>query len=97
MARPRIALAACSRLPDYEDAIRAADAEPVVVRADECRIEEVVASFAGVVLSGGGDVDPVLYHATPHATFDAAEPGRDAFELGLARLLRTAEIGRAHV
>ena len=91
MPRPRIALTACSRLPDYEDALRAAGAEPVVVRADDSRIEDVVAAFPGVVLSGGGDIDPVLYAVSPHALFDPAEPGRDTFELGLARLLRTAD------
>ena len=37
------------------------------------------------MLTGGGDVDPALYGETPHGTFEAAETGRDAFEIALAR------------
>jgi putative glutamine amidotransferase len=39
----------------------------------------------GVLLTGGGDIDPVLYGEERHPTVDDAEPGRDEFELDLAR------------
>ena len=38
-----------------------------------------------LMLTGGGDVDPALYGEAPHATFQAAEAGRDEFEIALAR------------
>ena len=44
----------------------------------------------GLLLSGGGDVEPSIYAAATHPTFSPAEPGRDAFELALARLARAA-------
>ena len=42
-----------------------------------------VAQIDGLVLTGGGDVDPVLYGADRHPSVHDAEPGRDEFEIGL--------------
>ena len=92
MASPRVAVSYCSKLPDYEASVRAAGGEPVVVRADDSRVEDILATCDGVILSGGGDVDPAYYGAPPHRTFDAAEPGRDGFELDLARCVRIEDI-----
>lgn len=39
----------------------------------------------GLVLTGGGDVDPVFYGQERHDTVHDAEPGRDEFEIDLAR------------
>jgi putative glutamine amidotransferase len=39
----------------------------------------------GVLLTGGGDVDPVFYGEERHPTSYDAEPGRDEFEIDLAR------------
>ena len=39
----------------------------------------------GLLLTGGGDVDPVFYRADRHPTVHDAEPGRDEFELDVAR------------
>ena len=41
------------------------------------------------MLTGGGDVDPKLYGEAPHATFQAAEAGRDEFEIALSRAPRS--------
>lgn len=38
-----------------------------------------------LILNGGSDVAPELYGAEPHAATDAPNPGRDDFELRLAR------------
>jgi putative glutamine amidotransferase len=40
------------------------------------------------MLTGGGDLAPSKYGETPHPTVEAAEPGRDDFELGLVALAR---------
>jgi putative glutamine amidotransferase len=37
----------------------------------------------GLLLTGGRDVDPARYGQTPHPTFEAAEDGRDDFEIAL--------------
>ena len=39
----------------------------------------------GLVLSGGGDVDPALFGEAPHPAYFPAEEGRDAAEIALVR------------
>jgi putative glutamine amidotransferase len=88
---PRIAIARCSKLPDYEASVRRAGGDPWVVDRD-ADPAEVVARADGVLLTGGGDVDPALYGEAPHATFAAAEDGRDRFEIELVRLALAADL-----
>jgi putative glutamine amidotransferase len=45
----------------------------------------VLQTIDGVLLTGGGDVDPAFYGQDRHETVEDAEPGRDEFELDLAR------------
>ena len=47
---------------------------------------------AGILLAGGGDVDPAIYRERAHPSFDAAEPGRDAYEIDLIRLADEADV-----
>jgi putative glutamine amidotransferase len=86
---PVIALAPCSKPHDYEESIRRAGGEVRILDYAKDAPAEVARSVDGILLAGGGDVRPALYGARPHATFDAAEPGRDDYELELAR--RAAE------
>ena len=46
---------------------------------------KVLNELDGVLLTGGGDVDPVFYGEDRHPLTDDAEPGRDEFEIDLAR------------
>ena len=46
----------------------------------------------GLLLTGGGDIDPVLYGDERHPTVDDAEPGRDEFEIDLARRAMGADL-----
>jgi putative glutamine amidotransferase len=39
----------------------------------------------GLVLTGGGDIEPRRFGETPHATVDEVSPARDELELGLTR------------
>ena len=82
---PRIAITPTTAIADYEEAIRRAGGDVWRLSFTEDRVEEVVQHADGVLLTGGGDVDPALYGASPHPTFDPAEPGRDAYELALVR------------
>ena len=77
-----IAIAPCSKLPDYEESVRRAGGEVRVLTPTDAAAD-VIASVQGLLLTGGGDVQPSIYGATPHASFDPAEAGRDEFEIEL--------------
>ena len=80
-----IAIAQSRRMADYEESVKRAGGEPVVVAAGGERPEHVLARVDALVLTGGADVDPKLYGEAPHASFESAEAGRDAFEIELSR------------
>jgi putative glutamine amidotransferase len=89
---PLIAVARCSKLHDYEESVRRAGGEPWVLDLEADRPADVVARVAGLLLTGGGDVDPSLYGEAPHPAFSAAEPGRDAYEIELVRRALDADL-----
>ena len=82
---PIIAISACSKLHDYEESVRRAGGEPRVITPGTAAAADVIRDCDGLLLTGGGDVDPRLYGEQPHPAFDAAEAGRDAFEIDLVR------------
>ena len=83
---PVIAIAPCSKLPDYEESVRRAGGEVRVLNPAVDSPADVIGSVQGLLLTGGGDVRPDLYGAVAHPTFDPAEPGRDEYEIELVRL-----------
>jgi putative glutamine amidotransferase len=46
--------------------------------------EELLAPFDGLLLPGGGDLEPGRYGAAAHPALGGVDAGRDAFELALA-------------
>ena len=82
--RPLIGVTRCSKLEDYLKSVEQAGGVPRVLEFEE-RPEAVLREVGAVLLTGGGDVDPTLYGEERHPTVHDAEPGRDAFELQLAR------------
>ena len=81
---PTIGVTRCSRLDDYIASIEQTGARARVLDVTESP-RKVIGEIDGVLLTGGGDVDPAFYGADRHpATYDA-EPGRDEFEIDLAR------------
>jgi putative glutamine amidotransferase len=89
---PRIAIAPCSKLHDYEESIRRAGGDVHVIDCASESPMDVVATADGILLAGGGDVQPSTYGQTAHATFDPAEAGRDEYELELVRLASEADV-----
>ncbi len=89
---PVIAIAPCSKLPDYEESVRRAGGDARHLDRSADSPADVVASVQGVLLTGGGDVRPTIYGAIAHPTFDAAEPGRDEYEIELVRLALAADL-----
>ena len=76
------------RLGDsYVKAITQAGGVPVLLpnNLDISTVEEIAAGLDGFLLSGGGDVDPVLFGERPTEKLGTVTPRRDDFELALAR------------
>lgn len=70
----------------YVDAVRLADGLPVLLPPGDPHPDEILTSIDGLVLCGGGDLDPALFggssgHEAQYST--CAE--RDGFELALVR------------
>ncbi len=80
----------------YVRAVQRAGARAILLVADEhdaADPSELVATLDGVILSGGGsDVAPRRYGHERHPQTAAEEPGRDDFELALARAARERDI-----
>jgi putative glutamine amidotransferase len=78
----RIGITRCHRIADYIEAVAASGAEPVVLDVGHGP-RDLLKNLDGLVLSGGGDVDPALFGEAPHAAYSPAEEGRDAAEIAL--------------
>jgi putative glutamine amidotransferase len=89
---PIIAIPPCSRPHDYEEAVTRAGGQVRVLDYAKDSPAEVVASVDGILLPGGGDVQPAVYGEPVHPTFTAAEAGRDEYELELARRAVDADL-----
>jgi putative glutamine amidotransferase len=86
MSRPPVVIGVtrCSRIDDYVASVEQAGARARVLEVSESP-RRVLGEIDGLLLTGGGDVDPVLYGEDRHETVEDAEPGRDEFEIDLAR------------
>lgn len=82
--KPTIGIARCSRVDDYVSSIEQAGGRARVLETSQSP-RELVGQLAGLLLTGGGDIDPVLYGEERHPSVYDAEPGRDEFEIDLAR------------
>lgn len=81
---PVIGVTRCSRLDDYLASIERSGARARVLEVSESP-RAVLRTVNGVLLTGGGDVDPTFYGEDRHETVEDAEPGRDEFEIDLAK------------
>ena len=72
----------------YVECVQRAGGLPVVLPVvDPDEAEELMAAVSGLLLTGGGDVQPARYGARPIAETGGVDPARDAFEM---RLLEVA-------
>jgi putative glutamine amidotransferase len=86
-----IGVTRCGRLDDYVSAVEQAGGGVRVLEVTD-HPSDVLREVDGILLPGGADVDPALYGAERHAATVDAEPGRDAFELELARRALEADV-----
>ena len=71
----------------YALAVAAAGGAPLLIPPglDVRSLRVVYDRLDGVLLSGGGDVDPARYGESPHPSVYDVDPGRDETELSVAR------------
>ena len=73
---------------NYVDAVHRAGAMALLLAPDPVLIEEpdeILDRIDGLMLAGGGDIDPGAYGAEPHPETLGSVPERDAFEVALVR------------
>jgi putative glutamine amidotransferase len=87
---PIIGVTPCRSLPDYVEAVRRAGGEPRVFDPTKDRADRVVSEIAGLLLTGGVDVDPSRYGEERHASVVNVELERDEFEFALLKAAREA-------
>jgi len=66
--------------------VREAGGLPIVLASGSpAEVETLLDHIDGLLLSGGGDIDPERYGGSPHEAVYAVDPLRDEFEIALAR------------
>lgn len=96
VVKPKIGVVTSPRGPEgplleaveraYVDAVCRAGGLPILLPVlDPGDAADVLATVDGLLLTGGGDIDPARYGAAPHPSVYGVDAGRDAWELALAR------------
>ncbi|RSK34328.1 gamma-glutamyl-gamma-aminobutyrate hydrolase family protein [Bhargavaea beijingensis] len=71
---------------DYIIAVQRAGGIPLLIPIDtENDAGRILDALDGLVVSGGGDIDPTLFGEEPHPKLGEISPGRDASELALIK------------
>ncbi len=70
---------------NYVDTVWRAGGVPVLLPPVPSGAEEAVAGVDGLLVSGGGDVEPERYGAAPHSETRGVSPQRDAWEAAVVR------------
>jgi putative glutamine amidotransferase len=89
--KPVIGVTSCGKLEDYVKSIEQAGGQPRVLEVGQSP-RDVIGTLDGLLLTGGGDVDPAWYGEDRHPSLHDAEPGRDEFEIDLARRAVDADL-----
>ena len=76
----------------YVDAVRRAGGIPVIIPPGEQQLSELLSRLNGLVLSGGGDINPDIYGGERHETIYGVDAERDRMELALAQIAANWEI-----
>jgi putative glutamine amidotransferase len=82
---PRIAIAPCRKMPDYVESVRLTGGDPWELGHAADPVDTVVASCAGLLLTGGADVAPERYGEARHSTVADVDTARDEYEIALVQ------------
>jgi putative glutamine amidotransferase len=89
--KPVIGITRCSALDDYVSSVEQSGGRPRILEVGESP-KRVLDEIQGLLLTGGGDVDPAFYGEDRDPSIEDAEPGRDEFEIDLARRAMAANV-----
>jgi putative glutamine amidotransferase len=90
--KPLIGVAPCTRIEDYLSAVGAAGGEALILDYARHAAGDLPRFLDGLVLTGGGDVDPALYGARRHPETHDVDRARDEFELAAVRASLEADL-----
>jgi putative glutamine amidotransferase len=76
----------------YVTAVHAAGGRALVIPPFPEGAAEVVSALDGLILAGGGDLDPALYGAEPDPRTTGIRPARDSGEVALLRAAAAADL-----
>jgi len=88
---PLIAITNCRKLEDYRQAVLHVGGEVRIVESST-GVESSLAGVDGLLLTGGGDVEPSRYGEAPHPAIEDVEPARDEFEIALIEAARRRDL-----
>ena len=88
---PLIAVSSCRKLEDYRQSILHTGGEVRVIDPS-MSVADALAGIGGLLLTGGGDVEPARYGATPHEKLEEVDPARDEFEIALVAAARSRDL-----
>ena len=69
----------------YVKSVWQAGGNPVILPWVDDMSTEVLNSIDGLILSGGGDANPLFFNQDPHEKTNGIDDGRDAYEIALMR------------
>jgi len=70
---------------EYVEAVRRGGGLPLLIAPGDEHVDAYLALLDGLILTGGGDIDPAHYGGSTHETIYHVDADRDAMELQLAR------------
>lgn len=76
----------------YVDAVQVAGGIPILLPPNQLDPSRILDVVDGLILSGGGDINPILYGDDFHPKVYSINAERDDFELALAKLALNTEI-----
>ena len=85
--RPLIGMTTYRIMPSYIESIVAAGGLPVLIPLGlgEAELTDILTRLDGVLLPGGGDIEPSVYRGGLHDTMYGIDPDRDRVEMLVAR------------
>lgn len=77
----------------YSDSVKHAGGIPIVlVPVVEEQIDDILEHLDGLLITGGGDINPARYGSHPDTTVEGVDDERDEFELALVRNARARRL-----